>query len=176
MSLGWWWALVADKCAGRRPSCFTLSMRGDDPTVVTPRLHPHHRLWRQELLHSTATGVPPATAAELQAAFRRCATTVWAARGAQAVPLASCAKHTPQHRQRCTLLKQFAANPGECFRGMVCLWGVLRSSALQLMLSGTFHLPTAAASLGSGAHAWLHRPFDCRELRAGPLEELGATV
>lgn len=63
---------------------------------------------------------------------------------------------------------------------MVWLWSVMVRScaqpALQLMLPGTFHLPTAAASLGSGAHAWLHRPFDCRELRAGPLEELGATV
>ncbi|KAL4459178.1 hypothetical protein ABPG75_014043 [Micractinium tetrahymenae] len=33
-----------------------------------------------------------------------------------------------------------------------------------------------AVGLGAGAHAWLHRPFDAAELRAGPLEGLGATV
>ncbi|KAI7845941.1 hypothetical protein COHA_000487 [Chlorella ohadii] len=100
------------------------------------------QLWRQELRHSTATGAPPATAAELRAAFRRCATVVWAGWGAQAVPPPTCSSHTTHRVQRRMQLQQFATTP--------------------------------AASLGSSA--WLHRPFDCRELRTGGMEGLAATV
>lgn len=84
---------------------------------------PLRRLWRQELKHSCATGAPPATAAELRAAFQRCATTMWAARGAQAVPLPTCASHVAQQGQRRSLLQQFAVDPGE--------GGVLFSSTAQ---------------------------------------------
>lgn len=36
-------------------------------------------------------------------------------------------------------------------------------------------LPSPAADAVSNA-AWLHAPFDCAELRCGPLEALGVTV
>ena len=49
--------------------------------------HPLRRLWRQELRNSTAPGAPPASPAELRAAFR-------------------------QRGQRRTVMQQFAANPG----------------------------------------------------------------
>lgn len=128
------------------------------PAAILP--HPLRRLWRQELRHSTATGAPPATAADLRAAFRQCATVVWAGRGAQAVPPATCPNRSTQRGQRRTLLQQFSSNPG---KGL--LQGCLK------FCGGPHHLPLPMTPLHPHhllqRQAWAAAPGCTAPLTAG---------
>lgn len=144
----------------------------DDPGLCAAFL----TRWRAELLRSTATGAPPANAAELAAAFRLCATAVWAACGAQAVPPPGIANDMELATRRAGLIRQFLRDPGGV-RCMACLSLAQPCPPARCRQPRQYcHHPCAATCLGSGANAWLHRPFSCEEVRCGLLEALGPTV